>query len=386
MNGVLTMTFSPLTRSRATVAALVGVSLLTVALAGCTSGTGSGSTSSPYSAAKGCEKVGFLIPESASSARWEGNDHPDMVAAITKYMPNAHLDVQNAGGSDTTQLAQAEAMLTSGDCILIVAPHDSTAAATIVEKALAQHVPVIAYDRLIQDKNTAFYVSFDNVKVGQLQGQYIADHYASYVTANGNNNLVMINGSQTDNNAVLFKQGAHSAIDPLVSGGKLTSVYEQFTPNWDNPTAQNEMQAALTKTGNKVAVAYVANDGMAGTVIAALQQANLGGKVLVTGQDATVAGLQNILLGNQSMTVYKAITKEAGAAAQLAAALSAGSDTASMTNGATTATQDGGKLPSVLETPVAVDKTNIASTVLQDGFVTKEQICQGVPAGTAGIC
>jgi D-xylose transport system substrate-binding protein len=381
------MKFSPLTHSRTAAAALVGAGLLAMALAGCTSSTGGNSSASgPYSAAKGCEKVGFLIPESASSARWEGNDHPAMVAAIKQYMPNAQLDVQNAGGSDTTQLAQAESFLTKGDCILIVAPHDSTAAATIVEKALAQHVPVIAYDRLIQDKNTAFYVSFDNVKVGELQGQYIAQNYQSYVTANGNNNLVMINGSSTDNNAVLFKKGAHSALDPLISGGQLKSVYEQFTPNWDNPTAQNEMQAALTQTGNKVAVAYVANDGMAGTVIAALQQANLAGKVLVTGQDATVAGIQNILLGNQSMTVYKAIPKEANAAAQLAAALSAGSSTASLTNGATTATQDGGNLPSVLETPVSVDKTNIASTVLADGYVTKAEICANVPAGTDGVC
>ncbi|HEX8729122.1 MAG TPA: substrate-binding domain-containing protein [Ktedonobacterales bacterium] len=381
------MKFTQLTPRRGALTALVGIGLLATALAGCTSGTGgSSSASGPYSAAKGCQKVGFLLPESASSARWEADDHPDMVAAIKASMPNASLDVTNANGSDTTQLSQAEADLAKGDCILIVAPHDSTAAATIVEKALAQHVPVIAYDRLIQDKNTAFYVSFDNVKVGALQGQYIADNYQSYVTANGNNNLVMINGSQTDNNAVLFKQGAHSALDPLISGGKLTKVYEQFTPNWDNPTAETEMQGALTQTGGKLAVAYVANDGMAGTVIAALQQAHLAGKVLVTGQDATVAGIQNILLGNQSMTVYKAITKEANAAAQLAAALSAGSSTDSLTNGATTATQDGGKLPSVLETPVAVDKTNIASTVLQDGFVTKAEICANVPAGTDGIC
>jgi D-xylose transport system substrate-binding protein len=381
------MKFTPLTPRRGALTALVGIGLLATALAGCTSGTGgSSSATGPYSAAKGCQKVGFLLPESASSARWEANDHPDMVAAIKASMPNASLDVTNANGSDTTQLSQAEADLAKGDCILIVAPHDSTAAATIVEKALAQHVPVIAYDRLIQDKNTAFYVSFDNVKVGQLQGQYISDNYQSYVTANGNNNLVMINGSQTDNNAVLFKQGAHSALDPLISGGKLTKVYEQFTPNWDNPTAETEMQAALTQTGGKLAIAYVANDGMAGTVIAALQQAHLAGKVLVTGQDATVAGIQNILLGNQSMTVYKAISKEANAAAQLAAALSAGTSTDSLTNGAKTATQDGGNLASVLETPVAVDKTNIASTVLADGFVTKADICANVPAGTDGIC
>jgi len=380
------MTFSPLTRGRATAAAVVGFTLLATVLAGCTTSGGSSSASGPYSAAKGCMKIGFLLPESASSARWEGDDHPDMVKAIQTALPGATLDVTNANGSDDTQLAQAEADLTKGDCILIVAPHDSQAAANIVEKAMAQHVPVIAYDRLIQDKNTAFYVSFDNEKVGELQGQYVAAHYQTYVTANGNNNLVMINGSQTDNNALLFSKGAHTAIDPLISAGSLKKVYETFTPNWDNPTAQSEMEGALTKNGNKVAVAYVANDGMAGTVIAALKAQGLAGKVLVTGQDATTAGIQNILLGYQSMTVYKAITKEATAAAQLAAALSKGTDTSSLTNGATTATSDGGALPSVLETPVAVDKSNIATTVLADGFVTKAEICQGVPAGTAGIC
>ena len=380
------MTFSPLTRGRVTAATVVGFTLLATVLAGCTSSGGSTTASGPYSAAKGCTKIGFLLPESASSARWEADDHPDMVAAIQTAIPGASLDVTNANGSDTTQLAQAEADLTKGDCILIVAPHDSTAAATIVEKALAQHVPVIAYDRLIQDKNTAFYVSFDNVKVGNLQGSYIASNYQSFVSANGNNNLVMINGAQTDNNAVLFSKGAHQALDPLISAGSLKKVYETFTPNWDNPTAQSEMDAALTQTNNKVAVAYVANDGMAGTVIAALKQANLAGKVLVTGQDATAAGITNILLGYQSMTVYKAINKEATAAAQLAAALSKGTDTSSLTNGATTATSDGGALPSVLETPVAVDKSNIATTVLADNFVTKAEICQGVPAGTDGIC
>lgn len=380
------MTFSPLTRSRVTVAALVGMSLLTVALAGCTSGTGSGSASGPYSAAAGCTKIGFLLPESDTSARWEANDHPDMVAALNKYLPGAHLDVTNANNSSDTQISQAEADLTKGDCILIVAPQDSQKSATIVEKALAQHVPVISYDRLIQDKNTAYYVSFDNKKVGQLQGQYIADHYASYVSGNGNNNLIMINGSQTDNNAILFHDGAHSVLDSLISGGKLNKVYETYTPSWNNATAQSEMDGALTTNGGKVAVAYVANDGMAGTVIASLTAAHLNGKVLVTGQDATVSGIQNILLGNQSMTVYKAISKEADAAAQLAAALSKGTSTTSLTNGATTATQDGGNLASVLETPVAVDKSNIASTVLADGFVTKAAICQGVPSGTDGVC
>ncbi|HKV02706.1 MAG TPA: substrate-binding domain-containing protein, partial [Ktedonobacteraceae bacterium] len=161
------------------------------------------------------------------------------------------------------------------------------------------------------------------------------------------------------------------------------------TPDWNNATAQTEMEAALTANQNKVAVAYVANDGMANNVIAALKAVQLNGKVLVTGQDATVAGIQNILKGDQGMTVYKAITKEAMATAQLVAAISNGTSTSSIVNGTTTIPQTGGAaIQSVLETPVAVDKTNIASTVIADGFVTKSDVCAGLPAGTntGGIC
>ena len=334
---------------------------------------------------KGCMKVGVLLPETATSARWEADDHPDLVAALNKDLPGVHIDYANANGDADLQQTQAESDLTKGDCILILAPEDANKAAKIVDDAHADNVPVISYDRLIQDSNLAYYVSFDNVKVGALQGQYIADHYQSYVTAT-NHNMVMIDGAETDNNAILFKKGAHSVLDTLTSAGKLTLLDETFTPNWDNPTAETEMEGYLTKFHNNIQIAYVANDGMAGTVIQALKAQGLAGKVLVTGQDATVAGIQDILLGTQSMTVYKAIPKEADASAQIAADLSKGVSTASLTNGATIATTTGANVPAVLETPVAVDKTNIASTVLADGYVTKAAICQGVPAGTDGIC
>jgi D-xylose transport system substrate-binding protein len=330
-------------------------------------------------------KVGVLLPETATSARWEANDHPDLVNALNTDLPGVHIDYANANGSADTQQTQAEADLTKGDCILILAPSDANKAAKIVDDAKRDNVPVISYDRLIQDKNLAYYVSFDGVQVGVLQGTYIQQHYTSYISA-GHNNMVMINGADTDNNAHLFKQGAHQILDPLINAGTLKLVNETFTPNWDNPTAETEMEGYLTQNHNNIQIAYVANDGMAGTVIQALKAQGLTGKVLVTGQDATVAGITQILLGNQSMTVYKAIPKEAGAAAQIAADLSKGVDTSSLTNGKTTATSDSGNIPSVLETPVAVDKTNIASTVLADGYVTKAAICVGVPAGTDGIC
>jgi D-xylose transport system substrate-binding protein len=294
------------------------------------------------------------------------------------------VDYNNAGGVAATQQTQAQADLTKGDCILVVGAADSSAAAVIVSQAKARGVPVIAYDRLIQSKDLNYYVSFDNQKVGQLQGQYIADHYKDYTKST--NNLIMINGAQTDNNAILFHDGAHTALDPLISSGALKKVYETYTPNWDNDQARVEMNGALTAVQNKVAIAYVANDGMANSVIAALKSKQLNGKVLVTGQDATVAGIHNILLGDQSMTVYKAISKEANATISLVKTINAGSDTSSLTNGVTVKTQDGTAIPSILEQPVSVDKTNIASTVIADGFVKKSDVCAGVPAVTDGVC
>jgi D-xylose transport system substrate-binding protein len=350
-----------------------------------TGSSGSSTTSSGGKNGKGCTKVGILLPETASSVRWDSEDRPLLTTDIKNALgSSATVDYANAQGNQDTQQTQAEADLTKGDCILVVAANDGVKAAAIVSAAKAQNVPVIAYDRLIQSSDLNFYVSFDNVQVGKLQGQYIADHYKSYVTP-GHNNVVMIDGAQTDNNAILFRQGALDVLQPLYDNKTLTKIYDQYTPNWDNATAQTEMEGALTAHKNDVQIAYVANDGMANNVIAALKAQHLNGKVLVTGQDATVAGIQSILLGNQSMTVYKAITKEAQATADLVKAISQGTDTSSLINGQTQTTS-GANIPSTLETPVAVDKTNIATTVLADGFVTKAQICQGVPAGTDNIC
>jgi D-xylose transport system substrate-binding protein len=326
-----------------------------------------------------------LLPESDSSARWEGKDHPALESSIKAALPGANVTITNANGSQDTQLTQAESDLTNGACILVVAPHDSAGASAIVSEAKKDNVPVISYDRLITDPDVNFYVSFDGVAVGTAQGQYISDHYKQYVTATGNKNIAFIDGSHDDNNALLFAKGAHNILDPIITSGALTKVYEQFTPGWDNPTARTEMEGVLTKNNNKIAVAYVMNDGMAGTVIAALTAQHLNGKVLVTGQDATVAGIQQILLGNQGMTVYKPVIKEAQATAQLVAALSNGTATSTIATG--TVTNGTASTPSVLLPVTSVDKSNIATTVIADGYVTKQDVCTGLPAGTApDIC
>jgi len=219
--------------------ALVGAALVAGILSACgTSGTtgGTGSTSG----GKGCKHIGFLLPESATAARWEAADKPDVIAAIQKYLPGATVDAPNAQGSATAQQTQAESELTKGACMLVVAPVDSTASSAIVTKAKAQGVPVIAYDRLIYSDDLNYYASFDGVAVGKAQGDYIAANYQKYVQQNGNNNVMMINGSDTDNNAKLFGSGAHSVLDPLFQSGKLKNVFEKYTPGWSNATAQTE--------------------------------------------------------------------------------------------------------------------------------------------------
>ena len=355
-------------------------------LASCDTSPSTGTGPYATNGGKGCTKVGILLPETASSARWESKDHPLLVQAIQTDIPGVHIDYSNAQGNSSLQLQQAEADLANGDCILIVGAHDSVAAAVIVAKARAQNVRVIAYDRMIESKYLNYYVSFDNIKVGRLQGQYVAEHYLAYATKSRSVNLMMINGSQTDNNALLFSEGAHIALDPLFGSNTLNNVYETFTPNWDNNFAQSEAETTLANQNNNIQIAYVANDGMAGGVINALKVANLAGKVLVTGQDATAAGISAILLGYQNMTVYKPIAQEARSTGALVRAIYNGTDTGLLTRGATTASFDGGLIPSILDQPVMVDRTNIESTVIADGFLTRSAVCQGVPAGTDHVC
>jgi D-xylose transport system substrate-binding protein len=363
---------------------LVGILCLSTLLAACDSGS---STTRSGNHGKGCKKIGVLLPDIIASGRWERKDRQLLTADIKSILPGATVDYNNAGGSAAEQQNQAVADLAKGDCIMVIAAVDSVRASEIVRKARLENVPVIAYDRLIQSRDLSYYVSFDNIRVGELQGQYIVDHYKEYVKGN-HHNVVLINGSQTDNNAILFRQGVLNKLQPLFASGTLTKVLDVYTPNWDNVKAQSEIAGALSMYHNNIQIVYVANNGMANAVIATLKVVKLNGKVLVTGQDATVAGIQHILRGEQAMTVYKPFNQEALATAKLVAALSQGTDTSSLTHGATIQTTDGGNIPAVVETPISVDKSNIVSTVIADGFVSIFDVCSGLPAGTNtnGLC
>jgi D-xylose transport system substrate-binding protein len=359
--------------------------LASLLLTSCDSGIGNTGNLPVSSNGRGCTKVGILLPETISSDRWETKDHPLLVQAVREAIPDVQIDYTNAHDSAAVQFSQAETDLANGDCILVVGAHDSVAASAIVAKAKAQNVPVIAYDRLIQSKDVNYYVSFNNEKVGQLQGEYIAQHYQQY-QKNGAVNIIMLSGSQTDTNALMFSKGVHAILDPLFANKSLKNVYENFIPDWNNSTAQADTETALSDRSNDIQVVYAANDGLANSVIKALKVVNLDGKVLVTGQDATVTGIHNILAGTQNMTVYKPIAQEAHSVGQLIKAIYAGTDIASLTHGATTATFDGGNIPAILDTPIAVDRATIASTVIADKFIMKRDVCNGIPVGTAGVC
>jgi D-xylose transport system substrate-binding protein len=318
-------------------------------------------------------KIALLLPETKTT-RYETADKPYFEAKMKELCPSCEIIYSNANQDATVQLSQAEAALTNGAQVLVLDPVDSAAAATIADKAKAQNVPVIAYDRLVLNSSGVnYYISFDNEEVGKLQAQSLVDELNKMDIKNPS--IVMINGSPTDNNAGLFKKGAHSVFDPLVTAGNLTIAKEYDTPDWSPDQAQTEMQQALTALGNKVDGVYAANDGTASGAIAAMKAAALKPLPPVTGQDAELAGIQRILTGEQFMTVYKAIQPEAEAAAQLAFDLFTDAKVpASMTGGKTV---NNGKMdvPSVLLVPVAVTKDNIKDTVVKDNFWSIQKIC-----------
>ena len=308
-------------------------------LAACGGTTSSGSSGSSGSS----KKIALLLPES-KTARYESKDRPLFEAAVAKSC-GAQIIYSNANQDAPTQQNQADAALTNGANVMVLDPVAGAAAATIATKAKSAKVPVVSYDRLILNAPVDYYISFDNAGVGKLQGQAL-------VTAlNGKTNaqVVMINGDPTDNNATLFKQGAHSVLDSAVKVAK-----EYDTPMWSPDNAQKEMTQALTALSNKVDGVYAANDGTAGGAIAAMKAAGVNPLPPITGQDAELAAIQRIVAGSQTMTVYKAIVPEAQKAAELACDLATGTAVpSSMTNGKTTNNKNI-DVPSILLTPAAV--------------------------------
>jgi len=340
-------------------AAAMLLALVTLA-AGCGSDNGGG----------GSGTIALLLPEN-HTPRYEAADRPNFEAKVKELCSDCKLLYSNATQDAAKQQNQADAALTQGADVLVVDAVDAGSAGSIVKKAKAQDVPVVSYDRLITDSDVDYYVSFDNARVGKLQGDTLIKGLKANNKPTGP--VVMLAGDPADNNAKLFKQGAN---DALKAGGvKIAKSFD--TPGWNADKAQNEMQQSITALGNGgFAGVLAANDDLGGGAIAAMKSAGIKPSTRpTTGQDATVAGLQRILAGEQYMTVWKADKPEANAAAQIAVALAKGDDVPS--NLVNQQVDNGQKkVPSVILTPVAVLKANVKD-VVEGGDVKVADLCKG---------
>ncbi len=304
-----------------------------------------------------------LSLDTLKEERWQ-RDRDLFVAEAEKL--GAKVIVQAANSDDTRQNRDIESLISRGVDVLVVAPHNGAALTRAMKSAKEAGIPVISYDRLILNSDIALYLSFDNVKVGELQAKWVLDRWP----ADKPLRLVRIYGAPTDNNAKLFKQGQDNILGPLIRSGRVTVVAEDWTLDWKPENAKKIMNAALTKSGHGFDAVLAANDGTAGGAIQALIEEGLAGKILVTGQDADLAACQRIMRGTQGMTVFKPVARLAMLAARTAVAVARGEKPA-----ATLSLNNGFKdVPCLFEEIVAVDKTNMMDTVVAAGFHSADKL------------
>ncbi|WP_116205951.1 sugar ABC transporter substrate-binding protein [Amycolatopsis circi] len=363
-------------RTLTLIAATVSAGLALSACGANSSGSGnSGDSKSSASAPAGggaSGKVGVILPETATSARWEAFDKPMLQAALSAQGFSA--DIQNAQGDNQKFSTLADGFISSGVKVLIIAPSDPAVGAAIEAKAKNAGIPVIDYDRPSLGGSADYYVSFDNEKVGEIQAQGLADALKSKPGAN----VVQIEGAPTDNNATLFANGHDKVLQPLYGSKALNLVQKQAIDNWDAQVGGTTFEQIFTRVNGKVDGVVAANDELAGAVITVLKKNGLNGKVPVTGQDATPAGLQAILRGDQTLTIFKPIKEEAENTAKLAAALAKGDKAAAdaIATGKLHDPKNNRDLKSVLLQPQLITIKDI-KTVVQQGYVKASDICTG---------
>ena len=359
---------------------VIGMALVTTGAAGCKKKEDKGGGGGSGGGGGGEGRIALLLPES-QTARYEAADRPFFEAKFKELCPKVEIVYSNANQVAADQQQQAEAAIAKGVKVMVLDPVDGDSAGVIVKNAKAKNIPVISYDRLIKGGSSPdYYISFDNFQVGKLQAEALLQK----LTAGGaaKPKITMINGSPTDNNATLFKNGAHSVFD-----GKVEIVREDAAANWKPEEAQQLMEQFIAAVGKDgFDGAYQANDGTAGGAIAAMKTAGIDVKKRpTTGQDAELAGIQRIVAGEQYMTVYKAIRPEAEKAAELACTLYKGAQPPA---GMVTGKVNNGTIdvPSVLLTPIAVTldgaggTKSVADSVVKDKFygeTSAAQICKG---------
>jgi len=353
----------------------VMVAAVVLLIAGCATTNDNGGSSA--GGGGGDKVIALLLPETKTT-RYEAQDRPNFERRVKELCPDCKVLYSNADQDPAKQQDQAEAAITNGAKVIVISAVDVKSAGSIVQRAKQSQVGVISYGRLISDADLDYYVSIDPFKVGQQQGESLLKALKDKGKAKPS--VVMINGSPTDSNAGPYKKGAHSILDP--AGVKVVKEYD--TPDWSPDKAQQEMEQAITAVGNNgFDGVYVANDGMASGAIAALKGAKIDpASRPVTGQDAELAAIQRILLGEQLMTVYQPIRQIAETSAQLAVDMVNGK-TAEATAIAKTKVDNGKEqVPSVLLDTIVVTKDNIKDTVVAEGFLKANQICSG-PAASA---
>ncbi|GGQ74217.1 sugar ABC transporter substrate-binding protein [Couchioplanes azureus] len=342
-----------------TALALAAAGMLASGVAACDGGGDGGG---------GVGRVGVILPDTKSSARWATADPRYLRAAFAEAGVAA--DIQNAQGDKSQFQTIADGMISSGVRVLMIVNLDSGTGKAVLDKAKKAGIATIDYDRLTLSGGADYYVSFDNVAVGKLQGEGLvrclaAKRYAKPVVAE-------LNGSPTDNNSTLFKQGYDSVLQPRFDSGDFVKGPDQSVPEWDNAQAGTMFEQMLTQHRDIRGV-LAANDGIANAAIGVLRKYRLNGEVMVTGQDATVQGLRNILAGDQCMTVYKDIEQEAAVATSLAVALARGQRPTTAAD-VVTDPETGRNVPAILLTPKAVTRDTIPE-VIAEGFVTEQELC-----------
>jgi D-xylose transport system substrate-binding protein len=329
-------------------------------------------------AAQGEGLIQVLLPDTTTSTRYVQYDAPYLTQAFEAagLVEGTDFKIDNAQGNVQTMQTQADAAIAAGASVLLVDPLDSGSGAAIESKALDAGAAVIDYDRLVtggpQDR---YYVSFDNVKVGELIGQGMVDCIDAWSVADPN--VLVMAGDPKDNNAKLFKEGYMSVLDPKFSDGSYVNAGEP-AGTWVPADAATTFEQQYT-ADDQINAVVTPNDDNANAVIAVLKKNKIGAETFpTTGQDASLPGLQNILTGFQCGTVYKPIYLEAQAAAALALFLRAGVEPpASLVAGSTADTEIGADIPSVLAVPIWVNSENMADTVVKDGAVTASDLCAG---------
>ena len=311
-------------------------------------------------------RIGLSLPTQREE-RWV-RDKQAMEAEATRL--GVDLRVQVTDNDASRQVSQCENLIAQGIQVLILAPHDASSASVIVEMAARAGIKVISYDRLVMNSpRDYYYLSFDNVKVGELQGEYLVGRVKK-------GNIVVLAGSPTDNNAKLFREGAMKFIGPLVKKGDLKIVMDQFVKDWQPAEAQRLMEQALTANANHVDGVLAPNDGTAGGAIQALAAQHLAGRVPVTGQDAELAAAIRIVQGTQSMTVFKDTRALGRKAIEMALALAQGRPIAT---GGQSVNNNKHAIPSVLLTPRVVTRENLDAVLIASGYLRREQVYRTKP-------